>query len=135
MSYRNEERIGRITLYFSALAIFIGCLGLFGLIAFIAEKRSKEIGIRKVLGASVQSIVVLLSKEFILLVVIANLISWPLAYFSLNRWLQNFAYRMHIQWPMFVLAGFLVLLLGLLTIVFQTMKAACANPVDAIQYE
>lgn len=133
--YRAEERLGNITLYFSLLAIFIGCLGLFGLAAFMAEKRTKEIGIRKVLGASVVGIVRLMSKEFMILVAIANVIAWPAAYYGLDRWMQNFVYRTNIAWMTFVLAGILALFIALLTVSFQAIKAARANPVDSIRYE
>lgn len=133
--YRAEESVKNITLYFSLLAIFIGCLGLFGMSAFTAEQRTKEIGIRKVLGASVVGIVRLLSKEFLLLVGIANLIAWPIAYYSMNQWLKNFAYRVGIGWTTFALAGILALLIALITVSFQALKAAIANPVDAIKYE
>ena len=133
--YRAEERVGNFALYFSLLAIFIGCLGLFGLSSFTAERRTKEIGIRKVLGASVSGIVRLLSKEFLLLVAIANLISWPIAYYAMNRWLENYAYRIGLGWGLFALAAILALFIALLTVSFQAIKAALANPVEAIKYE
>ena len=133
--YQTEERLGRLILYFSIFAITIGCLGLFGLSAFIAERRTKEIGIRKVLGASVPGILRMISGEFILLVLIANIIAWPLAYYSLNGWLNNFAYRIDIHIWMFFLAGLLALIVALLAIGLQATKAALANPVDAIMYE
>ena len=133
--YRNEERIGTIALCFSAFALFIGCLGLFGLVAFVAERRSKEIGIRKVLGASVGTIVLLMSKEFIVLAFISCILSWPLAYFGLRTWLQNFAYRIDMPWALFLLAGFFTLVLGLLSTAYQTIRAARANPVEVIKYE
>jgi putative ABC transport system permease protein len=133
--YRAEERAGNLTLYFSLLAIFIGCLGLFGLAAFMAEKRTKEIGIRKVLGASAPGIVMLLSREFLKWVLLANIIAWPIAWYGMNNWLQNFAYRINIGLWTFVLAGLLALVIALLTVSFQTIKATIANPVEALRYE
>jgi len=133
--YGAEERLGNITLYFNLLAIFIGCLGLFGLAAFTAEERTKEIGIRKVLGASMVSIIGLLNKEFIKLVVIANIIAWPFAWYGLRLWLQNFAYRINLGWSTFFLAGVLALVVALITVTYQSIKAATANPVDSLRYE
>jgi putative ABC transport system permease protein len=120
---------------FSVLAILIACLGLFGLASFTVEKRTKEIGIRKALGASVFSIIVLLLKEFTKLILLANVIAWPIAYFTMNRWLQNYAYRIEIGLSAFVLAGLIVLVIALLTAGYQAIKAARANPVDALRYE
>lgn len=117
------------------LAVVIACLGLYGLAAFSAEQRTKEIGIRKVLGASVKNLVGLLSKEFLRLVIIANIIAWPLAWYAMNQWLQNFAYRINIAWWVFVLAGGLALLIALLTVAYQAIKAAVANPVKSLRYE
>ena len=133
--YRNEERMMRMFGYFSLLAIFIACLGLFGLASFMAEKRTKEIGIRKVLGASLSNIMVLLSKEFALLVLIGNIIAWPIAYFSMNGWLGNFAYKTGIGWVVFVLAGFLTLAISLFTVSYQAIRAALTDPAVAIRYE
>jgi putative ABC transport system permease protein len=133
--YRAEERLGRVFSYFSILAIFIACLGLFGLASFTAEQRTKEIGIRKVLGASVSGIVVLLSKEFTKWVLIANAIAWPIAYYSLNRWLQSFAYRTNITAMAFLLAAIFSFLIALLTVSYQALKAATANPVKSLRYE
>jgi putative ABC transport system permease protein len=133
--YRTEMQINRIITYFTVLAIFISCLGLFGLSLFMTEQRIKEIGIRKTLGASVSNIVGLMSKDFLLLVAVANLISWPAAYFIMNRWLQNFVYRIDIRLWIFVLAAALALFLAFLTISFQTIKAARADPVDSLRYE
>jgi putative ABC transport system permease protein len=133
--YRAEERVQTITLSFSILAVFIGCLGLFGMASFTAEQRTKEIGIRKVLGASVHGIVRLLSREYVLLVVMANGIAWPAAYLFLNRWLANFAYRIEIEWGIFVAAGVLALLIALLTVSFQALKAALADPIESLHYE
>ena len=133
--YKTEAQLGKIFNHIAALAIFIACLGLFGLASFTSERRTKEIGIRKVLGASVSSIVQLLSKEFIKWVVIANLIAWPVAYYAMSKWLQNFAYRINIVWWAFVLAGVLALVISLLAVSYQAIKAATANPVDALRYE
>ncbi len=133
--YRAEQAIGKIVTVFTILALFISCLGIFGLSSYTAEQRTKEIGIRKVLGATVSSIVKHISKEFIVLVVIANVIIWPLAYFALNRWLQTFAYRISIGWWTFVLTGFAVLMVSLLTVSWQIIRAATANPVDSLRYE
>jgi len=133
--YQAEEKLGQIFKVFSILAIFIACLGVFGLISFATEQRTKEIGIRKVLGASVPNMVSLLSKEFLKLVFIANLIAWPMAYFMMNRWLQEFAYRINLSLGIFLLAGALALVVTLLTVGYQALKAALANPVDSLRYE
>jgi putative ABC transport system permease protein len=133
--YKSEQRFQEIFFYFSALAIFIALLGLLSLAAFFTEQRTKEIGIRKVLGASVAGIVSLLSKEFVKLVLMANLVAWPLAYFAMNQWLQGFAYRINIGWWVFALAGAIALLIALITVSTQAIKAALANPVEALRYE
>ena len=133
--YRSEQAIGKIVTVFTILALFISCLGIFGLSSFTAEQRTKEIGIRKVLGATVSSIIKHISKEFVILVIIANIIIWPLAYFLLNRWLQTFAYRIDIGWWTFVLTGISVLVVSLLTVSWQIIRAATANPVDSLRYE
>jgi len=134
-SYQTERQINRILAYFTMLAIFISCLGLFGLSLFTAEQRTKEIGIRKTLGASVSNIVGLMSKDFLLLVAVANLISWPVSYYIMHKWLQNFAYRIDMDLGVFALAAALALFIALLTISFQTAKAATANPIDSLRYE
>ena len=133
--YNSEQRVGKIAMIFSILAIFIACLGLFGLATFIAEQRTKEIGIRKVLGASVNGIVQLLSKDFLKLVLIAFVIAVPISWWAMHRWLQDFAYRINISWWIFIIAGFLALLIALLTISFQAIKAAIANPVKSLKTE
>jgi len=133
--YRAEQRVSLIVLIFTSIAIFIACLGLYGLVSFTAERRTKEIGIRKVLGASVSGIVALLSKEFIKWVLVANFIAWPIAYYAMNKWLQNFAYRINIDWWTFLLAGALALVIALLTVSYQAIRAATANPVEALRYE
>ena len=133
--YRTEEQIGTLFSLFSILAIFVASLGLFGLASFTAQRRIKEIGIRKVLGASVSNLVLMLSKEFALLVGIANLIAWPIAYYAMNRWLQDFAYRIDLGIWAFVLSGFLALFIALTTVSYQAWKVARTNPVDALRYE
>ncbi len=133
--YKGEERTGSVFITFAALAIFIACLGLFGLAAYSAEQRTKEIGIRKVLGSSINGIVGLLSKDFIRLVVVAIIIATPLAWWAMSKWLQNFAYRISISWWIFFIAGALALLIALLTISFQAIKAAIANPVKSLRTE
>ena len=133
--YLSVERIGSLLRYFSILAIVIACLGLFGLSAYIAEQRTKEIGIRKVLGATVPGVALLLSKEFIKWVLIANLMAWPVAYFVMKDWLNNFAYRTHLGLDIFILSGLLAFAIALLTVSFQSIKAALTNPVDNLRYE
>jgi len=121
--------------YFTMFAIFIACLGLFGLASFTAEQRTKEIGIRKTLGARVSGIVLLLTKQFTRWVLIANLFAWPIGWFAMDRWLQNFAYRTSVGVETFVLSTVLALAIALITVSFQTIKAARANPVEALRYE
>ncbi len=133
--FQNEERQSKIFGYFTILAILIACLGLFGLASFIAEQRTKEIGVRKVLGASVQQIILLLSKDFTKLVTIAFAIAAPVAYFAMNKWLQDFAYRTDLSPAIFVLAGGLALMIAWLTVSYQAIKAALTNPVEALHYE
>jgi len=133
--YRAEQRVGKIALTFAVLAILIACLGLFGLVTFIAEQRTKEIGIRKVLGASVNGIVGLLSKDFVKLVLIAFIISAPFAWWAMNKWLEDFAYRIHITWWIFILAAFIALAIALFTVSVQAIKAAIANPVKSLRTE
>jgi predicted permease len=133
--YRSEQAIGKIVTVFTILALFISCLGIFGLSSYTAEQRTKEIGIRKVLGATVSSIIRHISKEFILLVILANIIIWPLSYFVLNIWLQTFAYRINMAWWIFALTGIVVLVISLMTVSWQIIRAATANPVDSLRYE
>ena len=133
--YRTEARLGMLFGSFSILAIFIAGLGLFGLASFSVQQRIKEIGVRKVLGASVSSIVYLLSKEYVLLVGLANFVAWPIAYYAMNSWLQNFAYRVDMEISTFIFGGFLSLCIALLTVSYETLKAARANPVDALRTE
>ena len=120
---------------FTMLAIFVACLGLFGLAAYTAERRTKEIGIRKVLGASVESLATLLSKDFIKLVFIAALIAFPLAWWYMKDWLEGFAYRINISWWVFALAAFITLIIAIATVSFQAIKAARANPVKSLRTE
>ena len=133
--YRTEQRIGKIVGVFATLAVVIGCLGLFGLAAFTAEQRTKEIGIRKVLGASAPGIIRLLLREFVILVGLANLVAWPLAYLVMRRWLQDFAYRVSPSVWIFLLAGLLTLFIALFTVSFQAVKAALADPIRSLRYE
>lgn len=133
--YDAEERVSLSFTVFSILAIFIACLGLLGLASFTAEKRSKEIGIRKVLGASVANIINLLSKEFLKLVLIALVIASPIAWYGLNQWLENFAYHINIQWWVFMLTGSLAIIIAFLTVSFQSLKVALANPIKALRNE
>ncbi|MCG3118081.1 MAG: hypothetical protein ALAOOOJD_00215 [bacterium] len=133
--HQADQQLGRVFQTFAFLAIGIACLGLFGLAAFTAERRTKEIGVRKVLGATVTNVVGLLSKDFVKLVLWANLIAWPVAWYAMNRWLQDFAYRINIGLWTFVLSGGIALLIALTTVSFQTIKAALANPVESLRYE
>ncbi len=133
--YASEKKMQNIFLIFSSLSILVACLGLLGLVSFTAELKIKEIGIRKVLGASTGSVVLLLSKEFIKWIVLANIVAWPLAWFMMNKWLQNFAYRENIGWIIFLLSGSITMLIAIFTFIFQTVKTACANPVDSLRYE
>jgi putative ABC transport system permease protein len=133
--YRNEERTGHVFTIFTFFALFVACLGLLGLASFAAEQRTKEIGIRKILGASVPGIILMMSREFIRWVLIANIISWPIAYYIMHRWLQSFAYRSDIGLLVFILSGFIALVIALLTVSFQTIKAAIVNPVVSLRYE
>ncbi len=133
--YRAEQRVGTVVLLFSILAILIACLGLFGLAAFMAEQRTKEIGVRKVLGASVPNIVTLLSKDFLKLVMIAIVIASPLAWYAMNSWLKDFAYKIDIEWWVFALAGTVAITIALLTVSFQSIKAALMNPVHSLRAE
>jgi putative ABC transport system permease protein len=133
--YRAEERLGQLFGYFTALAIIIGCLGLFGLSAYSAEQRTKEIGIRKVLGATTSNVTMLLVREFTKWVILAVLIAWPVGYVIMNTWLQNFAYRIGLGVDTFFLAALLALIIALLTVAYQAVKAALANPAESLKYE
>jgi len=133
--YSGEGKTGKIFFIFSLLAILIAGLGLFGLTAHITEQKTKEIGIRKVFGASIPGIIFLFTKQFARWVLVANILAWPLAYFAMNKWLQNFAYRTGIGAGVFVLSAFLSLLIALLTVSFQSVRAAIANPVNSLRHE
>jgi len=133
--YRSEQRLGTIFSVFSGLAILIACLGLLALAFYMAERRTKEIGIRKVLGATVSEVFLLLSREFVKWVAIAALVAWPLAYFAMSRWLQGFAYRAEIGFGPLLLSMLLTMLIAMLTVGFQAIRAARANPVDSLRYE
>jgi putative ABC transport system permease protein len=133
--YRTEQRIINLVRYGTILAVFVACLGLFGLACFAAEQRTKEIGIRKVLGASVSGIVFQFSKEFAKWVLLANVIAWPLSYFFMRKWLQGFAYRTPMEWEVFALSGLLALGIALITVSSQALKSAMVNPVKSLRYE
>jgi putative ABC transport system permease protein len=134
-NYATEERRAAMVSFFTTIAILISCLGLFGLAAFSAEQRTKEIGIRKVLGASVGSLVALLSKDFIKLVVIALFIAAPISWYFMNKWLEDFAYRIHIAWWMFAVAGVFAILIAFTTISLHAIKAALTNPTKNLRTE
>jgi putative ABC transport system permease protein len=133
--YQNEQLFSKAFGIFAALAIFVACLGLFGLAMFTTIQRTKEIGVRKVLGASVPNILVLVSKDFLILVLIASVIAFPVAWYAMNSWLENFAYRININWGVFAIAGIAALLVAFVTISFQAIKAAIANPVKSLRTE
>lgn len=133
--YRTEARTANIVLLFSGLAILIACLGLFGLAAYTAEQRTKEIGIRKVLGASVAGITTLISKDFLKLILISILVASPVAYYFMTQWLKDFAYQVTIQWWVFIVTGLIAVLVALLTVSSQAIKAALLNPVKSLKTE
>ncbi len=133
--YRAEQRMGKLALGFAILAIIVASMGLFGLATYASEQRVKEIGIRKVLGASVANITQMLSRDFLKLILIASLIAFPIAGWAMYKWLQNFAYRVDIQWWVFLAAAIIALLIALITISFQAIKAAVANPVKSLRTE
>jgi putative ABC transport system permease protein len=133
--YTTEQRTAQIFITFAVLAILIACLGLFGLVTYAAEQRTKEIGIRKVLGANVTNIVTMISRDFLKLILIASVIAFPLAWWAMNKWLQDFAYRINISWLIFLAAGLLAVFIALATISFQAIKAAIANPVKSLRTE
>ena len=133
--YREEEKLSHIFTVFSGIAILIGCLGLFGLISFIAMQRTKEIGIRKVNGAMLSEVLTLLNRDFALWIFIAFVIACPVAWYIMHTWLQKFAYRTDLSWWIFALAGILALGIALLTVSWQSWKAATRNPVEALRYE
>ncbi len=133
--FEAEVRLGQMSGFFAAVAILIACLGLFGLSAFMAEQRTKEIGIRKVLGASARDIVQLLSKNFLWLLLLGNLVAWPIGYLVMHRWLEDFAYRIDIGVGVFLVTGLVVLVLVLISVGGQALRASLANPVESLRYE
>jgi len=133
--YKSEQMTGKLADCFAFLAIFISCLGLLGLAMFTAEQKTKEIGIRKVLGASIPSLFVLLSREFLLFVVIAMLVASPIAWYAMKQWLNDYAYKISISWWMFVLAGLVALVIALFTVSFQAIRASIANPAKSLRTE
>ena len=133
--YENEKKLQSISLTFSCLSIFVACLGLFGLAAYTAELKTKEVGIRKVLGASIPDVLKLMYKEFIVLLIISNIISWPIAYYLMNRWLQDFAYRKSMSFDLYVISGIIAIIIAMITISYSALKTAASNPVDSLKYE
>ena len=133
--YRSEQRVGKIFNYFSILAIVISCLGLFGLSTFMIERRNREVAIRKVIGATVPNLILLNFKEFIGWILIANLFAWPVAWFIMKKWLHVFAYHVNIGILVFIFPAILVLSIALMTVSYQSIKAALANPVESLRYE
>jgi putative ABC transport system permease protein len=133
--YRFEKRVGELFTLFSILAIVISCLGVFGMISYTAEQSTKEIGVRKILGAGTAGIILLLSRRFVRWVLLANLIAWPLAWYIMHVWLQGFAYRVSLNPLLFLLAGLAALAIALVTVAYQSLKAALANPIDSLRYE
>jgi len=133
--YQTEKRMGRLFNYFTFLSVFIASLGLFGLVSFIANQRTKEIGIRRVIGASAADIIKILTKEFLILVAAANIIAWPTAYYFMSRWLDNFVFKTNIQIWIFLFSAVIAFVIALLSVSYKTIKAATANPVDSLRYE
>ena len=134
-AHSTQMRLSRLFSIFTGVAIFIACLGLFGLASFTVEQRTKEIGIRKILGASISGIVIILSKEYVKWIVLANVLAWPAAYVVMNQWLKNFAYRTDVGISTFILSAVLALVIALLTVSYQSIKAALADPVESLRYE
>jgi ABC-type antimicrobial peptide transport system permease subunit len=135
LKFAEEERVGKLATFFAMLAIFISCLGIFGMATFVAEQRVKEIGVRKVLGASVFSLWQLLSREFVILVAISLLIATPVTYYCMHSWLQSYQYRTALSWWIFAAAGLGALMITLATVSFQSIKAALANPIKSLRTE
>jgi ABC-type antimicrobial peptide transport system permease subunit len=133
--FQSEALIGKLSRVFAALAIIISCLGLFGLAAFTAERRTKEIGVRKVLGASVSGIATLVSKDFLKLVVFSCLVAFPAAWWIMQKWLANYEYRITISWWIFLIAGAAAIAIAIITVSYQAIKAALANPVKSLRTE
>jgi putative ABC transport system permease protein len=133
--YQNDVRAGRIVTLFSILSIFVSCLGLFGLAAYVTEQRTKEIGVRKVLGARLGNILWLLTSQFVKWVVVANLVAWPVGYWLMGRWLQGFAFRTSLTAAIFLTSGLAALAIAALTVGLQVVRAAAANPAESLRYE
>lgn len=133
--FKSQQTTGKLAALFAAFTIFISCLGLFGLASYMAENRIKEIGVRKVLGASVTSITALLSKDFLVLVIIALVIASPVAWYAMHTWLRGYSYRVAIGWEVFALAGLLSIIIAFATVSYQSIKAAIANPVKSLRTE
>ena len=133
--YKQESQLSQLYKIFAVIAIFLSCLGLYGLVSFMAVQRVKEVGIRKVLGASVSSVIYLFSKEFIILVTIGFLIASPIAWYFMDKWLQDYVYRVNISWWIFLVAGISAVIIALITVSFQAIKAAIANPVKSLRSE
>jgi putative ABC transport system permease protein len=134
-TYEAEQKTGTILNIFAALTILVACLGLFGLAIYTAEQRTKEIGIRKVLGASVTQVTKMLSKDFLKLVLVACIIAFPIAWWAMNKWLQSFAYRINVSWWIFLVAGIVTILIAIITVSSQAIKAAIANPIKSLRAE
>jgi len=133
--YKQENQLSNLYKIFAVIAIFLSCLGLYGLASFMAVQRIKEVGIRKVLGASVSGVVYLFSKEFIILITIAFIIASPVAWYFMNQWLQDYVYRINISWWIFIVGGISSIIIALMTVSFQAIKAALANPVKSLRSE
>jgi putative ABC transport system permease protein len=133
--YQAEQQVGRVAIAFAIIAVIIACLGLFGLATYMAEQRTKEIGVRKVLGATVNNIVIMLSRDFLVLIVIATLIAFPVAWWAMYKWLQDFEYRIGVGWWIFIISGLIAILVALFTISFQAIRAAVSNPVKSLRTE
>src|SRR5690606_12437156 len=133
--YEDESKMSNFINLFAMVGILIGCLGLYGLVSFVCLKRTREVSIRKVLGDTVENILVLLSKEFVILLVVAFLIAVPLGWFAMDRFLEEYTYKIEIEWPVFLLAGGLTMTVALLTIVFKTLKTVFVNPAETLKYE
>jgi putative ABC transport system permease protein len=133
--YTSEKQLGELFNGFSLLSVIIACLGLFGLASYTTEQKTKEIGIRKVLGASIPGIVAMTTREFLKWILVANLLAWPIAYFVMSKWLQDFAYKVNIGPLVFLLSAGLALIVAVLTVSYHSLKAALANPVDSLRYE
>jgi putative ABC transport system permease protein len=133
--YKNEDKFSSVISYFSIIAVLIACLGLFGVVSFSTESRTKEIGIRKISGATISEILFLLNRNFIVLVLIAYLIAVPFSWYAMHRWLGNFAYRTELSWWIFALSGAIALAIAIITVSWQSWRAATRNPVESLRYE